>query len=225
MLTLVFSIILIVVVFIVFAVAKAKISPGSALIYLIFATAVLLAFYFYNTKNDIITKSDNPENNEEFFEPDTLKDPAPPGNDDGTDNGEVKPSQPKSFGPYTVKDSKFWTYSTDGDWTWTDVFIREFEEKTGWRYQKKKGNYLFAVKHFGSITKEEAGVEQSYVYNGGVVEFRVNEKACCCQKKVTIDAGISGRNMSQLNQRIQEAISDLVMKEKEYIIPELVNCL
>lgn len=156
--------------------------------------------------------------------------PVPLFGSDGMENDKTK--EPPDFGSiqyddsrdYEVRDEKFWTYRSEGFWKWDENFKVAFKHKTGWSYAKK-GNYRFSVDYVGSISKDEANDEQLYVFSGGPVEITVNGEKCCCQEKLRLKKGLSGRNMAELKVNLQNGITSLINDQRDFVIYSIKACL
>lgn len=125
---------------------------------------------------------------------------------------------------YKVKDKKYWTYKTTGDWKWHEDFIASFREKSGWSYQKK-GNFIIEVKHQGRSTLGQLNGAQSYEHTGGPLEISVNGQVCCCEEKLKLTKGVEGKNMAVLKEKLQEEVTKVMLEQQDYVISMIMECL
>ena len=125
---------------------------------------------------------------------------------------------------YKVKDEKFWTYRTEGDWKWPAEFIESFYAKSGWSY-KRSGNFIIKVSENGRSILGERNDAQSYVYEGGPIEISVNGQVCCCEKRLKLPKGVEGKNVGVLKEKLQLEISKIMLEHQDYVIGMIMECL
>ncbi len=119
---------------------------------------------------------------------------------------------------------EFRTYQIDGKWLWDETFEQAMQHKTGWR-KEKNGNYVITVNYAESFKTMSDEIERKFVYAGGDIEIAVNGNLCCCNGIIAIPKGIAGKNISDVKNKIQNAITMLLLQNKTVVIEKIKGCL
>lgn len=138
----------------------------------------------------------------------------------------VEHQEGESKGPteYEVKDARFRTFTTAGNWEWSDSFLAAMEQQTGWT-SARSGNYSISVSYEDIFTQEIQQERLVFVHTGSEVIIRVNDTPCCCSGLITIPTGLSSPKMKDLKQLIQEEITLQVDQHQAVVIQRIKQCL
>lgn len=141
-------------------------------------------------------------------------------------------NQPKNTPPinpdeipakYDIEDRNLWTYQTSGYWQWEESFTKYLKNKTGWT-KTKRGNYEIKVDHLGTFSQEIRKDERVYIYSGGEIRITVNGQTCCCENMLSLSQDISDSQLVKANEKLQKAISDLLLKNKKQVVEKIQSC-
>ena len=125
---------------------------------------------------------------------------------------------------YKIKDRNYWTYRTAGKWKWSDKFKQDLFIASQWAFNKN-GSYTIEINHTGNFNPVNNSSTDRYLYGGGEVEVKVNEKVCCCHGSVQIPKGIKGKSLPDIKQKIQEKMTNIISENDEFIFNKIISCL